>query len=67
VTVTVEAVQDEVEPPDELDHVVVSGLGERCRDFDEIRVVVEPADRLGSSLGGCSRVAGCLEPECLLL
>ena len=36
-------------------------------DLGEIRVVVERADRLRSSLRGFSGVAGCLEPERLLL
>src|ERR1700733_11585570 len=63
----VEAVEEEVESPGELDRVVESGLGELRRDLGQIWVVVERDDRLRSSLRGSSSVAGCLEPECLLL
>src|SRR5580704_7939564 len=65
--VVVEGVEDEVESPGELEGAVVSGLGKLGCDFGEIPVVVERADGASSSLGGCSGVAGCVEPECLLL
>ena len=41
---TLEAVEDQVEPPGELDGVVVPGLGELRRDLDEVRVVLEAGD-----------------------
>ena len=42
----VEAVEDEVEAPGELDGVVVSGLGELGCDLGEVSVVLKRADRL---------------------
>jgi len=41
-----QTVEDQLEAPRELRGVVVTGLGEPLGDLREVRVVVEPADRL---------------------
>src|SRR6185437_12112400 len=59
----VEAVEDELKPPLELECGVIPGLGEPRDDLDEVRIVARVTHRFGPALRRFSGACGCFEAQ----